>query len=109
MVALRPPGFHPGKRALQQWLAGEADGRIDGHVGTCDRCANLLEELARPSDPALTDVLAIAFAPPEDLSGRLHEQVAARLGSRVVLDVMTDLFIAGLETSRLLIMEEFDE
>lgn len=106
---MRRPGFHPGKRALQQWLAGESDGRIDTHVGTCRRCANVLEDLARPSDPALTDVLALAFAPPDDLSGRLHERVAARLDSRVVLDVMTDLFAAGLETSRLLITEDFDE
>jgi hypothetical protein len=109
MASLRRLGFHPSKRTLGRWLAGEADGRVDAHVGTCRRCANFLEELARPSDPALAEVLALAFAPPDNLSGRLHEQVAARLDSRVVLDVVTDLFIAGLETSRLLITEELDE
>lgn len=109
MVALRLPGFHPTKRALRQWLAGDVDARIDDHVGTCQRCANVLEEFAQPSDPALAEVLALAFAPPVDLPGRLHERVTARLDSRVVFDIVSDLFIAGLETSRLLITEDFDE
>lgn len=109
MVAVLGPIIHPTKRALRQWLNGEIDGRVDTHVASCPRCANVLEELARPSDPVLGEVLALAFAPPEGLSGRLTERVAARLDSRVVMDVMSDLFIAGLETSRLLITEDLDE
>ena len=96
---------HPSRRALQEWLEHGEDSSIDDHLATCQRCAAILEELAEDG-PSLNDALALAFAPPRDLTERLEEKVAARLDSRVMFGVVSDLFGAGLETSKLLLLEE---
>ena len=81
-------------------------GRTIEHLETCRRCAATLEELEAASDFSIGDALAAVYTPPDDLSARLERRVAARLDSRVVLDVLTDLFGAGFETSKLLLPED---
>lgn len=111
---MKPRFFHPSRRTLRAWLHGEAeDPKLDAHVAVCRRCANTLEQLA--TDELATDdhdigdlagALALALAPPSDLPSRLEEKVTKRLDSRVMFDVLSDLFAAGIETSRMLILEE---
>lgn len=108
---------HPSKRALREWLDREPDSdegatAIDAHLDTCRRCAAILEDLERPADTSneagvsVGDALARFYAAPVDLTERLERKVVARLDSRVVIDVMTDLFGAGVETSKLLFLED---
>ena len=97
---------HPGKRALRDWLNGEHDGGVDNHLAGCQRCAATLEEMAGETDYGIGDALAAVYTPPDDLAERLERRVAERLDSRVILDVITDLFGAGIETSKLLLTED---
>ncbi|MGH1491286.1 MAG: anti-sigma factor family protein [Acidimicrobiales bacterium] len=97
---------HPSKRALQQWLDNAEESKIDSHLDTCQRCAAVIEGLDVSDDLSLGDALAAVYELPPDLSDRLERRVAARLDSRVVLDVVSDLFGAGLETSKLLLTED---
>ncbi|MEM7323169.1 MAG: hypothetical protein AAF531_08795 [Actinomycetota bacterium] len=98
---------HPSKRALQEWLDHGGGGEtIDDHLADCQRCATTLEQLATDDGPALSDALAFAFAPPDDFVERLERKVVARLDSRVMLGMVSDLFGAGFETSRLLFLLE---
>ena len=64
------------------------------------------EELEAAAPAGLSEMLAAVYTTPADLHERLERQVAQRLDSLVMLDVVTDLFGAGLETSRLLMTEE---
>ncbi len=98
--------LHPNQRRLRAWLNGESDPSLDAHLATCQRCASALEGLDTPDDLAIGDALAAVLAPPDDLSDRLERKVAAQLDSKVMFGVVTDLFGAGIETSRLLLMEE---
>jgi len=97
---------HPNKRALREWLAGEHGAELDAHLASCQRCASVLETLDDSGDLAIGDALAAIFAAPSDLTERLERKVTARLDSRAVLDVMTDLFGAGVETSKLLFIDD---
>lgn len=100
---------HPSKRALREWLEADeerADTSVDEHLDTCHRCAGLLDEMEKEDQPSLSDALAAFYSPPPDLSDRLERRVSARLDSRVVLGVVSDLFGAGVDTSKLLLMEE---
>jgi len=98
---------HPNRRALRAWLAGEPSDGLDTHLASCRRCAGILEELDAEGDPtAIGDALALVLAPPSDLSARLERRVTARLDSRVMFDVVSDLFGAGVETTRLLLTED---
>lgn len=96
---------HPTRATLQEWLDG-ADNGIDDHVARCNRCATTLEELDSPAGPTLTEALAAVYEPPQGLSSRLERRVTHRIDSMVLMDVLTDLFGAGVETSKLLLMEE---
>lgn len=97
---------HPSKRALREWLDGAAAPSVESHVDSCQRCAGVLEELDTPVDLSIGDALALVYTPPVNLSDRLEQRVVARLDSRVMLGVVSDLFGAGVETSKLLLMEE---
>lgn len=99
---------HPSRRALQAWLDGDGQG-IDAHVATCNQCATTLEELEAAAPAGLSEMLAAVYSTPADLHERLERQVAQRLDSLVILDVVTDLFGAGMETSRLLLTEEMPD
>lgn len=107
---MRPLLFHPSRRALQAWLQGDTgDIKLDAHVAVCTRCADTLERLADDEADTTGDLagaLALVLAPPDDLSTRLEDKVTQRLDSRVMFDVLSDLFAAGVETSRMLILEE---
>jgi hypothetical protein len=96
---------HPSREALQAWLDG-ADNGIDDHIATCHRCASILEEHDLLPEPAVAEALAAIYQAPTDLSERLERRVVDRLDSRVIIEVVADLFGAGLETSRLLLTEE---
>ena len=100
--------FHPSRKALQAWLNGDpdVDANVDSHVATCDRCATTIEHLDVDEHDSIAEALAEVLAPPSNLSERLEERVTARLDSRVMLDVLSDLLAAGIETSRMLILEE---
>lgn len=100
---------HPNRDTLLRWLNGEGDAELDRHIDTCQRCAANLEALEADAEAGIGDALAQALAPPEGLTARLTEGVAAKLSSRQVLDVVADLFGAGIETSRLLLIEEPDD
>lgn len=100
---------HPSKQSLSDWLAGTSDPHVDDHVATCQRCATTLEELDTSPDPAIGDALAEILAPPADLTRRLEEGVTARLSSRQVIDIVAELFGAGFETTRLLLIEDTDD
>jgi len=100
---------HPNDATLQRWLDGDGDTAADLHIGTCQRCAAHLEAMDSLDDSGIGDALAQVLAPPEDLTDRLTQGVAARLSSRQVMDVLVDLFGAGFETTRLLITEEPDD
>lgn len=99
---------HPSRDALQRWLDG-TDDTLDDHVATCDRCATTLEELESASEEAVAQALAVVYQAPGDLSDRLERGVADRLDSRVIFEVVADLFGAGLETSRLLLTEDLPD
>lgn len=96
---------HPRKQVLQEWLEGTDHPEIDSHLASCRRCASIIDELAGSEDQAIGDALAAVYLAPEDLSDRLERRVVARLDSRVVLEVVADLFGAGVETSKLLLTE----
>ncbi len=103
---------HPKTEVLQDWLDGGGSADVDAHIATCHHCAETLEGLENEGSPSadgstsVSDALAVALRPPEDLTDRLEQRVAARLDSRVMLSVIADLFGAGLETSKLLLTEE---
>lgn len=97
---------HPGTPVLRQWLTGSVDDDVERHIDTCQRCASILEDLDPTADTEIGDALAEALAPPEDLTARLVAGVNARLSSRQVMGVVADLFGAGIETTRLLLIEE---
>ncbi len=102
---------HPSTAVLDGWLNGEGDADLDLHIGSCSRCAALLEELDATDggpDSSLGESLALALAPPEGLSERLEEGIADRLSSREVLDVVADLFGAGLQSAALILTEGTD-
>lgn len=97
---------HPGKNALSNWLSDGDDLDVERHVENCQRCADALEELDTAEDTTIGSALAEALSPPDDLTERLVAGVNARLSSRQVMSVVADLFGAGLETTRMLIIEE---
>ncbi len=98
---------HPSSRALRDWLGGVDNPKVDRHVETCNRCAGTMEELdATESGTPIKAALAAVLSPPEDLSDRLSRRVAQRLDSRFMFEMVSDMFGAGLETSRLLFTEE---
>lgn len=111
---MMPLLFHPSRRSLQAWLGGDTDDeKLDNHISVCQRCANTLEEIAADDGEEeshdLAGALAVALAPPVDLPTRLEHKVTQRLDSRVMFGVLSDLFAAGLETSRMLILDESDD
>lgn len=104
---------HPSKAVLRDWLTGEIEpdttDTVERHLDTCARCAATLEALEPAPETPLGNALAIVLAPPGDLAQRLEEGVTARLSSRQMMEVVADLFGAGLETTRLLLTEGDDD
>lgn len=100
---------HPSKRALREWLEISEDSSgedaIDQHLNSCERCSAVLDEMEGDGAESVGDALAAFYAPPPGLSDRLERRVTERLDSRAVLGVVSDLFGAGIDTSKLLFME----
>jgi anti-sigma factor RsiW len=104
---------HPSKTILRDWLTGDIEAastdQVERHLNVCSRCAATLEALEPAPETRIGDALAIVLAPPADLAQRLEQGVAAKLSSRQMMEVVADLFGAGLETTRLLLIEEPDD
>ncbi|MEL7158687.1 MAG: hypothetical protein AAFN30_19120 [Actinomycetota bacterium] len=104
---------HPGTDDLRRWLADddEADDGVTEHIDGCARCAALMEQLETQDESStrLGDALSAALAPPTDLTDRLIEAVSNQVSSRQMLGVVADIFGAGLQTSRMLLVEEINE
>ncbi len=101
---------HPNDDLLQQWLEGEGGDDLDQHVTTCQRCASNLEKIdASTGENAIGAALAELLAPPDDLTDRLADGVAAKLSSQQIVNVIADLFGAGFETTRLLLSGDDDD
>jgi hypothetical protein len=99
---------HPSKDKLRKWLSGANgdDPNLDAHIDTCDRCSSVIEALAESrTDESLADALAQVLAAPQGLPDRLEAQVSERLSGREVVGLMAEMFGAGVETSRLLIVD----
>jgi hypothetical protein len=93
---------------LGAWLNGAIgdDPQLESHIDNCDRCSSVIEAIAEAdrSEP-LAMALAQVLAPPHDLPARLEAQVSQQLSGRELVGLMAELFGAGLETSRLLIVD----
>lgn len=98
--------FHPSVGKLSDWLeGGDADEKLDRHLGGCERCAARLEDLAPP--PAdLRVPLARALQPPADLVPRLQSNVRKSLENRQDLGLLAQMLGLPLRTARLLLDEE---
>ncbi|MEM7340913.1 MAG: hypothetical protein AAF467_19810 [Actinomycetota bacterium] len=96
---------------LQRWLAGDPDVELDIEfdMATLDQFTDELDAMDAEDDDQLSDALALALAPPGDLSQRLVAGVEARLSSRAVFGIVADVFGAGLQTSRLLLFEDAND
>lgn len=98
---------HPSKRALRDWLAGEVDEHVDEHVSQCERCSTDLEALATADTGSdLRNALLAVLDPAPDLAPRVEAGVVARLEAREVFGYFADVFGAGWETTRLLVLDE---
>ncbi|MFW2383302.1 MAG: hypothetical protein ACN4GZ_16230 [Acidimicrobiales bacterium] len=99
---------HPSKEQLSEWLIGAPadDPKLEEHIDGCDRCSSVIEALgeATASEP-LVFALAQVLAAPPDLPDRLEAQVSQRLSGRELVGLMAEMFGAGVETSRLLIVD----
>lgn len=108
---------HPSRAKLRAWLTGaDLDSAgiddpelawIDEHLSTCDRCASVLENLEEPeTSGAISAALTTVLAPPDAFGDRLELAVSERISSRDVAGYIADVFGAGLETTRLLLVDE---
>ncbi len=99
---------HPSKDQLRKWLTGANgdDPNLDAHIDDCDRCSSVIEALAESSaSEPLAAALAQVLVAPEGLPVRLEAQVSERLSGRELIGLMAELLGAGVETSRLLIVD----
>lgn len=99
---------HPSKRSLQEWLDGDTSVPIDidNHLETCERCASFLESISEPlPDGAIGASLQRVLDPPDTFAREIETRVIAKLDSRQVLGYFADLFGAGFETSRMLLLD----
>ncbi len=93
------PG-HPSRKRLAAWLAGDRP-ELDDHLGTCERCANRLEEMASVG-PSIGDALRQALAPPAGLAPRLASGIAHKMQTRQDLQTVADLMGLPVHVARAL-------
>lgn len=99
--------FHPSKSKLTAWLDGVANPKVDDHIASCERCATTIEQISADAETSqLGEVLAKVLEPPEDMTLRVEEAVASKLESREVLELVSGLFVSGVETSKILVSED---
>lgn len=98
--------FHPSAKKLERWLAAdsevELDIDVDGHVATCDRCANRLEDLALPV-PELGAALSATLQAPDDLVQRLGARMSNTMRNREDLQLFLELIGVPFDTVRTLL------
>lgn len=98
--------FHPSRKALAAWLAGDDDERTSAHVESCERCASRLEAMeepvASPVEHDLRAALEATLAPEPGLPGRLEEGINARLAGREAWTLAAELLGLGWRTARYL-------
>ncbi|MDH4171898.1 MAG: hypothetical protein OEW42_20135 [Acidimicrobiia bacterium] len=97
--------LHPSKRKLQRWLEEGGPSDVDGHVATCARCANRLEELAEPV-PALSAALSASLQAPDDLVQRLGERMTQSMRNRADLAMFLELMGISWRTVQNLMTED---
>lgn len=99
---------HPSKDRLRAWLTGADpnDAELEAHIDDCERCSSVIEAMGdvEISEP-LVFALAQVLAAPQNLPDRLETRVSAKLGGRELVGLMAEMFGAGMETSRLLIVD----
>ena len=104
---------HPSRAVLRDWLTGESEPETTDTSTVTSTPANAApppwKPWSRPPRAPIGDALAIVLAPPGDLAQRLQEGVTAKLSSRQMMEVVADLFGAGIETTRLLLIEDDDD
>ncbi len=100
--------FHPSAKNLERWLAADAEGEldhdVDGHVATCDRCANRLEDLAQPV-PELGAALSAMLQAPDDLVQRLGARMSNSMRNREDLQLFMELMGVPFDTVRTLLSD----
>lgn len=99
---------HPSKDRLRAWLddAGDDDQELESHIDGCSRCSSVIEAIGEAGvNETVVLALAQVLAPPSDLPDRLEAQVSERLSGRELVGLMAEMFGAGVETGRLLIVD----
>lgn len=99
---------HPSKDRLRAWLTGadSDDAELEAHIDDCERCSSVIEAIGDMEISApLVSALAKVLAAPQNLPDRLETRVSAKLAGRELVGLMAEMFGAGMETSRLLIVE----
>lgn len=99
--------FHPSAAKLTAWLEGKSDEKLEAHIADCDHCATTIERIAEELEsPELSAALTTVLNPTEEVTYRVAEAVQTKLESREVLELVSGLFIAGVETSKILVTED---
>ena len=99
--------FHPSSSKLSAWLEGKEDEKIQAHVEGCDHCATTLERISEGiTSNQLSEALIEILSPDQELTLRVEEAVQTKLESREVMELVSGLFVSGLETSKILVTEE---
>ena len=99
---------HPSKERLRDWLfsADGDDPKLAEHIDDCERCSAVILALGdAEGEASVAAALSQVLAAPPDLPLRLEAQVSERISGREFLGLMAELFGAGVETSRLLIVD----
>ncbi len=99
---------HPSKEQLRDWLfsADGDDPKLEEHIDDCSRCSAVIIALGEAEgEDSVAAALSQVLAAPPDLPVRLEAQVSQRISGREFLGLMAELFGAGVETSRLLIVD----
>ncbi len=99
--------FHPSTSKLTAWLEGSSDEKLDAHVADCEHCATTIERISEDAESSdLSAALTTVLNPAEDVTYRVEEAVQAKIESREVLELVSGLFVSGVETSKILVSED---
>jgi hypothetical protein len=109
---------HPNRKQLLAWLSGSSpdDSVITMHVDRCDRCADLLGELAgglgddgAVVDDDLANAIREVYEPPADLNSRVLKKIDARERADRELNLFLGLFAIGKDAAELMMPPDGDE
>lgn len=104
---------HPSRKRLSTWLdAADAAPAITAHLGSCERCAARLEELAGTSledtefDEEIGDALREAYAAPEGIEGRVRRTIDARERADHEMNLLLGIFAIAKDAAELMLSDE---